>query len=297
MNAEIRLTQEYLKAYPLEVVKQLETWPASAVAEVMRPLPPEDVASVLEFATADMAGEVLLLLPRDQAAAVVALLSTASAIDVMRQFNPDVQGEFFSRLDPSVGPGLRMSLAYPDGTAASLADPRVTTLPPDITVSAALERIKHASKRATYYHYVVERDGVLAGLVTTKELLVADQDQVVATVMRDQVESIAADTLEGEVLQDPNWRLYHTLPVVDKDRRFLGTLRYRTLKRIEEQFAASTSPGSLPHSLLHMWEAFALIGMRIMTDLAQAAETGLSAVTSVQAENREVPHDRSPKTS
>lgn len=296
MDAEIRLTQEYLKSYPLEVVKRLETWPGPEVAEVMRPLPPEDVASVLEYATADMAGEVLLLLPRDQAASVVASLSTASAIDVMRQFDPDVQGEFFSRLEATVGPGLRMSLTYPDGTAASLADPRVTTLPPDITVSAALERIKHASSRATYYHYVVERDGVLAGLVTMKELLVADPDEVVATVMRDQIESITADTLEGEVLQDPNWRLYHTLPVVDRERHFLGALRYRTLRRIEEQFAVSQTSHSLPDMLLQIWEAYALIGLCIMTDLAHVAETGVAVTIKPDTQSQEVHDDSSSQT-
>lgn len=293
MDAETRLTLEYLKAYPLEALKHLETWTATDIAQVMSPLPPEHVAAVLDHCTDDLAADVLLLLPDEQAAAVIAGLSTPSAIGILRQFDSDRQNRMFALLEPTVGPGLRLRIAYPDGTAGSVADPRVTTLPPDISVSAALERVTRDARRATYYHYVVERDGVLAGLVTTKELLVAAPTDLVATVMRDQVESIAAETLEGEVLQDPNWRFYHTLPVVDRERRFLGALRYRTLKRLEEQVAVSKRPGSLPATLLQMWEAYALIGLRIMTDLAQAAEAGLKVGAPAHTQDGE-PHEPQP---
>lgn len=296
MDAEARLTLQYLKDYPLEAIKQMEAWPASEVALVMEPLPPQDVAAVLELATSDLAADVLLLLPRDHAADVLTALTTASAISVMRQFDQAIQGEFFAKLERTVGPGLRLSLTYPEGTAASLADPRVTTLPPDISVKAALERVKQAAQRAMYYHYVVERDGVLAGLITTKELLVADQDEIIATVMRDQVEVIAADTLEEELLQDPKWRLYHTLPVVDRERHFLGAVRYRTLKRIEERLSVSQTAGSLSGALLQMWEAYALIGLQIMTDLAHVAETGAEVLVHPHTQDRGVSDERPSQT-
>lgn len=296
MDADARVTLQYLKTYPLEAIRQMEAWPASEIALVVKALPPEDVAAVLELATSPLAADVLLLLPRDHAADVLTGLTTTSAIGVLRQFEPLVQGEFFAKLEGTVGPSLRLSLTYPEGTAASLADPRVTTLPPDISVKAALERVKQAATRAMYYHYVVERDGVLAGLITTKELLVADQEQIVATVMRDQVAIIAADTLEAELLQDPKWRLFHTLPVVDRERHFLGAIRYRTLKQLQERSAVQQTSGSLSEALLQMWEAYAFIGIRIMTDLAHVAEAGADISAHPQKQEREVPNERPSQT-
>ncbi len=276
MEAEPRLTLAYLKAYPLEATKHLETWAAKDVASLLIAFSPEDAAPVLEQFSPHPAAEVLLLLPQEQAVAILTALPTHAAIGILRQFEPVMQGDLLARLDQTVGPGLRLSVAYPEGTAASLADPRVVTLPPDIPVSAALERIKRNARRATYYHYVVERDGVLVGLVTTKELLVADPDQLVASIMRDQLETVSAEATEQELQQDLNWQLYHTLPVVDRQRHFLGALRYRTLRQIEERTNVHPTAGPLPEALLQMWEAYALIGLHIMTDLAQAVESGVA---------------------
>jgi len=273
MDVEPQVTLAYFKAYPLEAVKQLETSTTADIAALLAAFTAQDAAPLLEQFSSYQAALILLLLPQDQAIEILTVLPTHAAIGILRQFEQEVQGDLFARLDQTVGPGLRLSAAYPESTAASLADPRVVTLPPDIPVSAALERIKHDPKRATYYQYVVERDGVLVGLVTTKELVVADPDELVATIMRDQIETVSAEATEEELLQDPNWRLYHTLPVIDRQRHFLGALRYRTLRQIEGRSSIQPTAGALPDALLQMWEAYALIGLRVMTDLAHVVET------------------------
>ncbi len=276
MDAESRLTLAYLKSHPLEVSRQLESWAAADVATIMAPYSPQDVAAVLEHVSPLQAARILEHLDLDKTADAVTLLPTVTAVGILRQCTPSAQQEVFARLDASVGPSLRLSLTYPDGTAASLADPRVAILPPDITVSASLQRIKRDAAHATYYHYVVKRDGILAGLVTTKELLAASPEQLIATVMNGQIATVAAEATEGELLQNPHWRLYHTLPVVDRDGHFLGALRYRTLRRVEAQFEVKPTAGPLPQALMQMWEAYAMIGLHIMTDLAQTVDTSVS---------------------
>lgn len=269
MDPEQRLTLGYLHAHPLEAAKQFESWNPQDVATLLEPYPAEDIAFVLEHVQAAQAAAVLQRLPEDMAVKVITALPTAMGMGVLRVLEPKVQEALFARLDQTVGPSLRLSILYPDGTAASLADPRVLTLPPDTSVAAALDRIKQERRHATYYHYVVERDGTLAGLVTTKELLGADPTQLVASVMNDQVVTLAAEATEEELLQHRHWRLYHTMPVVDRNHRFLGALRYRTLRRIEENSTAKPTTSPLPQALFQLWEAYALIGLHVMTDLAQ----------------------------
>ena len=290
MEAEPRVTLAYFQAYPLEAAKQLETWTTTDIATVLAAFTAQDAAPLLEQFTSYQAAAVLLLLPHDQAVEILTALPTHAAIGILRQFEPSVQGDLFARLDESVGPSLRLSAAYPESTAASLADPRVVTLPPDISVAAALARIRQDPGRATYYQYIVERDGVLVGLVTTKELVVADPDELVATIMKDQIESVSAEATEEELLQDPNWRLYHTLPVVDRQRHFLGALRYRTLRQIEGRSEVRPTAGSLPDALLQMWEAYSLIGVHILTDLAQVVETTVTDQGPLSNQESETAH-------
>ncbi len=297
MDADARLTLTYLRAYPLEATKHMENWTAVDIAAVMAEFAAQDSARVLEQFSPDLAAPVLLLLPQKQAVDILATLPTHAATGILRQFEPALQGDLLASLDQTVGPGLRLSVTYPEGTAASLSDPRVVTLPPDIAVSAAIDRIKRDPRRATYYQYVVERDGVLVGLVTTKELVVAAPDELVATIMRNQLETVTAEATEGELLQNPNWQLYHTLPVVDREGHFLGALRYRTLRQIGDRSEVRPTGGSLPEALLQMWEAYALIGLHIMTDVAQAVGTTVSDAAPLLHQEGETPDGTPPKTS
>jgi len=276
MDAESRLTLAYFKSHPLEATRQLESWPATDVAAVLAPYSSEDIATLLEHVSARHAAEILPQLSQDKTSDIMTLLPTVSAVRILRQCDPSVQNDLLARLDQSVGVGLRLSMTYPDGTAASLADPRVTSLSPDMTVLAALERIRRDAAHATYYHYVVKLDGTLAGLVTTKELLAASPDQLITAIMNEQISTVAAEATEDELLQAPQWHLYHTLPVVDRQGRFIGALRYKTLRRVEEQFKVKPAAGPLPQALLQMWEVYALIGLHLMTDLSQTIETGVS---------------------
>jgi len=276
MNSESRLTLAYFTSHPIEATRQLESWSAEDVASILAPYAPQDVTLLFEHLSGRHAAEILSLLSQEKTVEIMTLLPTVSAVKVLRQCDPAVQDTLLARLDQSVGVGLRLSMTYPVGTAAGLADPRVTILPPDMIVSAALDRIKRDAAHATYYHYVVEQDGSLAGLVTTKELLAAPPDELIATIMKKQVSTVAAEATENEVLQAPHWRLYHTLPVVDRQGRFIGALRYRTLRHVEEQSTVKPTAGPLPQALLQIWEAYALIGLHLMTDLSQAIETGVS---------------------
>ena len=275
MDAESRLTLAYLNAHPLEAVKQLEGWPAADVAAVLADYSDGDIAAALEHAAPHLAADVLALWPRDRTADILAVLPAPAAIGVLRQFTPEIQRELLTRLDTVVGVGLRSNILYPEGTAGSLADPRMLTLAPDISVSTALEWIKRNPQRATYYHYVVERDGALAGMVTTKQLLIAEPTQLVATIMTDQLETIPAEAAGEELLQHPQWRRYAILPVVDRDGALVGALRYQTLQRVGDQSGVPAAGNVLSDALIQVWEVYALVGLRIMTDMAHVVETSM----------------------
>ncbi|GKS56965.1 hypothetical protein YTPLAS18_04920 [Nitrospira sp.] len=296
MNAESRLTLAYLKAYPLEAVKQLESWPAQEVVAVLSDYAEDEIAAILEHAPAHVAADVLLLLPRDRTVTILASLPSPAAIGVLRQCDRQLQRELLSQLDTIVGPGLRSNILHAEGSAASLADPRMLTLAPDVSVASALEWIKRNPQRATYYHYVVERDGALVGMVTTKQLLIAEPTQLVATIMTDQIETVPADAAGEELRQHPQWRRYPMLPVVDRNGLLVGVLRHQALQRLRDEGIVPAAGNVLSDTLIKVWETYALVGLRIMTDLVQVVETSMTeAPRDPRQEGR--PDDPTPATS
>ena len=273
MQPDDRLTLGYAQAHPLEVAQRLESLEAKEAAGIVSPLPPTEIAKVLEYCLPGPAARIVESFSQETAAEVITALSASSAIGLLRQFEEPLQHETLERLEKAIGASLRRAMRYPPHTAGNLADPRVFTLPPDITVKDALERTKQAARNTTYYVYVIDRDTKLEGLVNLKQLIASEPDHVIATIMTDKVVTLSAEASIEEILQHPQWSRFHTLPVVDRWGTFLGALRYRTLRGIEQEHVRNPDPGSLSQAFIQLWEAYSLVGIGIMTDVATTIES------------------------
>ena len=273
MQAEDRLTLGYIQAHPLEVARRLESVTAHEAANVLAPLPAIEIAEVLECCLPAPAAKIVACFKREEAGEVITHLSASSAIGVLRQFDEPLRHEILDGLEKAIGASLRRAMRYLPHTAGNLADPRVLTLPPDITVEEALVRVKMDPGHTTYYVYVIDRDTKLEGLVTLKQLISSDADHLIATIMTDNVITLSAEANIEEILQHPQWERFPTLPVVDRWGTFLGALRYRTLRGIEQEHVRNPDPGSLSQAFMQLWEAYSLAGIGIMTDMATSIES------------------------
>jgi len=126
-------------------------------------------------------------------------------------------------------------LEYPDGTAGALADPRVLALPADLDVRAARSRAIENPAEAHYNVYVVERDGVLVGVLNLRELFASSERERLAAVMNEVTHRIPARAERLEVIAHPGWKQVHSLPVVDDAGRLVGAIRFRTLRGLEDE--------------------------------------------------------------
>jgi magnesium transporter len=141
-------------------------------------------------------------------------------------------------------------LRYPPGTAGGLMDPFVFTVPDDVTVKETLKRARVASLEMPFYVYVVDRTQTLVGVVSLKKLIRARHADPISTVMRRDVVSLSAMAPQPEIVKNPHWREFHTLPVTDEDNLFLGVVRYETIARLREELAdASNDEGMLDTAL------------------------------------------------
>ena len=280
MRPEDLLNQGFARLHPVEAARQLETYEPEEAAEILGPISTVEMAGMLGCCQPGMVSQVVQKLDPDKAVEVVKELPASTAYVVFRQLTPELQTHVVDRLGPVDGIRFRRALRQPKQTAGSLADPRVLTLPPDITVSEAIALLKRNSRQAGYYIYVVGRDAKLEGVVNLKALILADPQDFIATIMNDQVVAISTNLTNDEIIGHPHWQQFPTLPVVDDDGVFLGMLRYRTLQQVIEDAATRRAPGSLPTALMQLWEAYSLVGLRVMTQLSGVAENGLKGSQS-----------------
>lgn len=272
MELEHRLTLGYLQAHPVEAARHLESLDPHESASLLETLPGEEIAGVLEHCLPVSTAKIIEELSKDLGAAVLGAMNATSAIGVLRQFEEPVRQEVLDRLDNPMGATLRRALRYSPNTAGSLADPQVFTLPPDIAVEEAIDRIRTYGQKAMYYVYVIDRDSKLEGVLTLRQLLIDRSDHLVGTLMETQITTLSAEANLEEILKHSEWSRFHTLPVVDRWGTFFGALRYRMLRRIEKDVGGKAPLGSVSDSLMQLWEVYSLTGIRLMTDVAETLQ-------------------------
>lgn len=269
MDLEHHLTLGYFQAHPVEAARHLESLGPQEASALVQGLPGEEIANVLEHCLPVSTAKILGELSKELCAEVLSAMNATSAIGVLRQFEETSRNDILEGLDNSMGSTLRRALRYSPNTAGSLADPQVFTLPPDISVEEAVSRIRTYGQKAMYYIYIIDRDGKLEGVLTLRQLLVDTSDHLVGTLMETQITTLSAEANLEEIIKHPEWSRFHTLPVVDRWGTFFGALRYRMLRRIEKDVEGKAPLGSVSDSLMQLWEAYSITGVRLMTDVAQ----------------------------
>ncbi len=275
MTPEERLTLAYAERHPLEAARTLEALEPAEAAGVLAPLPPAVIAGVMEFLAPEANAALLRRMPGERGRDVLAALGAAPAIAALRRLEPGQREALLEGLDPWLGSRLSRALAYAEGTAGSLADPFVLTLPADIPVAEALERVRRQHRSATHYQYVLGAGARLAGVTSLKRLLVAAPSAAVTSVSDTRVVTLPAAATLPALVQTPHWRQFHILPVVDRGGVFLGALRLRTLRQVEAAQLGGADAGSLSAAMMRLWELYATTGLGLMTRLADAVAAGL----------------------
>jgi Mg/Co/Ni transporter MgtE len=95
--------------------------------------------------------------------------------------------------------------------------------------------VREASGQARYNVYVVDRTQALVGVVNLHELLLAPDGVTLADVMVPDPVRLDARADRAAVVAHPGWRRVHSIPVVDEQGGYLGAVRYRTLRQLEDE--------------------------------------------------------------
>ncbi|HVR44650.1 MAG TPA: CBS domain-containing protein [Thermoanaerobaculia bacterium] len=246
MSLEAQLARAFLEEHPREAARALERMPAGERAAVVRAAPAEAGAALGEM-VAPAAAECLAMLSPDEAAPALDRLEPDHAIALLRRMPADAAERLVTGLPDDRQERLRRVLRYPEGTAGALMDPMVLALPDDVSVAEARVRLRREARGLLYYLYVVDRQGVLAGVLDIAELMRARAREPIGSVMNTPVEHLPAWTPAAGVRVHPAWRSFHALPVTDEAGRLAGAIRYQTLRRLEQE--ADAGGGAAPTGL------------------------------------------------
>ena len=191
------------------------------------------------------------------------------AADIVEEMPANVVKRILKHADPEMRHSINQILRYPENSAGSIMTTEYVSLRPNMTVEEAILRIRRqgVDKETIYTCYVTSKDRKLIGLVTVKDLLLCDDDEMkIQELMQENVADfiyVNTRTDQEEVALMFNKYNFLAIPVVDGEGRMVGIVTFDDAMDVMEEEAtedmelmSGMTPSEKPYLKSSTWELF-----------------------------------------
>ncbi|TAF50449.1 MAG: magnesium transporter [Oscillatoriales cyanobacterium] len=212
------------------------------------PVQPADIADAIEGLPETMHAIVFRLLSKNEATEVYEYLDSSvqlslvedfkrqEVIDIVEQMSPDDRARLFDELpatvvrrllqhmSPSERRATALLLGYEPDTAGRIMTPEYISLKEYFTAAQAIERIRSLARvtETVYALYVTDAARHLTGILSLRDLVVAQPDRTVGEIMTRDAVFVHTSTDQEEVARTIQRYDFLAVPVVDSEQRLVG---------------------------------------------------------------------------
>jgi magnesium transporter len=246
------------------LLKMLEEKKYSTLRDILITMNPADVAGLFDGLEEKQIPVMFRLLPKEQAAEtfvemepeaqqlliqgfsdnelreVLDELYVDDAADLVEEMPANVVRRILGQADPEMRSSINQILRYPENSAGALMTMEYVSLRPDMTVEEAILRIRRqgVDKETIYTCYVLDKDRTLLGIVTVKDLLLAESDDTqIREIMTSNIISVTTQDDQEEVAKMFSKYNFLALPVVDTENRMVGIVTFDDAMDVMEEEA------------------------------------------------------------
>ena len=216
------------RLHPVEIARLAEALSYHHGSEVVEALDDETAAETLEEMPTAQQARIIGDMDEERAADILEWMSPDEAADVLGDLPEEKAEELLGLMEGEEQADVVELLPYEDDTAGGLMTTEFVTLPRELTVGAALARLRDMAETPNmiYYLYVVEAEESwkLIGVIALRSLILADPSAPLAAVMRTEFQSAYADEPAREVAQRIAEYNLLALPVIDPTGDILGII-------------------------------------------------------------------------
>ncbi|WP_339251262.1 magnesium transporter [Sporosarcina sp. FSL W8-0480] len=191
-------------------------------------LSPKELAEIFETSEIDDGEYKQFLQEMDTtyAADMISYMFVDNAVDVLKELDKSQIATYLTLMNKDAAAQIKSLLHYEEYTAGSIMTTEYVSIPQNSTVRSAMTILKNEAPSAEtiYYVFVVDEDNHLTGVVSLRDLIIADEDTLIQSIMNERVVSVlVSDDQEDVARMTQDYNLL-AVPVVDFQYHMLGII-------------------------------------------------------------------------
>ena len=251
LQNNIDLWVQIAETDPFDSADTLEEFDPSEAGKLITSLPIETSVKIFESLRPRAIIQIVEILKDSYVEEIFKQMDTEDVVDVFERSTEDETEEILEILDKSTKLNINKRLAYPENSVGRQMSEEVAKISTGLKVKDALKELKalHNNVEDLIYVYSVDNEGKLTGVISFREIVFADENELIKNVMIQNPISVnpSSDQEEAAILIKQYELL--ALPVVDKSNKLIGQTTVNTAldviqTEIAEDFSQSFGAGA-----------------------------------------------------
>jgi magnesium transporter len=203
-------------------------------------LSPSEFAEIIESMEFEDTPEYFTEMDPQYSSAILAELPADDAADIFNLLDKEEAVSFLTRMEHDSAEDIKSLLDYEEKTAGSIMTTEFIAIYDTHTAEQAMQLLKKEAPDAEtiYYLYVINDEKKLVGVLSIRDLIIADDKTLIRDIMSEKVVTVSVARDQEEVAQ--LFRDYDFLaaPVVDFQNHLLGIITVDDILDVMEEEAS-----------------------------------------------------------
>ena len=248
---------------PVDIAELMEELKERSSTIVFRLLPKELASDVFVHIEGDTRELLIASFSDSELEEVFDDLYVDDTVDIIEEMPANVVKRILAHSDPQLRSEINKILNYPKDSAGSIMTTEYVDLRKDLTVEDAFLRIRRTAvdKETIYTCYVKDENRHLIGLVTVKDLLMAEYQDKIEDIMETNIIYVHTTDDREEVANMFSKYDFLAMPVVDAERRLVGIVTFDDIMDVMQdevtediEKMAAISPTDKPYTKMNAFE-------------------------------------------
>ncbi|MEN8700553.1 magnesium transporter [Bacillus infantis] len=215
-----------LELQPYDIARLYEELPEKHRSRFILLLDPEQIADLLEELERDEQYGVLVKLGVEKSGQVMDLMDNDDLALLLEGLSPERIEELLAGMKQEESQIVQSIMNYPPETAGRIMTNRFVWIPESYTVSETVAKMKSFAvfSETINYLYVIDGEKRLTGVVSYRDLILAEPHEQIKDIMFRRVISVQAETDQEEAAMLIERYDFLALPVVEENDRLVGII-------------------------------------------------------------------------